>query len=63
MRHQLNRLLCQLRRQGCAQPSVVHSAQTPQALEQAAEIDARTHWPTHRIRSFLLTQCAKRRAD
>lgn len=63
MRHQLNRLICQLRHQGSAQSSVVRSAQTPQAMEQAAELDAQTHWPTHRIRSFLLTQRAHRRAD
>jgi hypothetical protein len=28
----------------------------PAALEQARELDARTVWPTHRIRSFLSTQ-------
>ncbi|ADU98356.1 hypothetical protein HF896_03410 [Alicycliphilus denitrificans] len=28
------------------------------ALEQALDLDARTVWPTHRIRSFLSTQAA-----
>ena len=63
MRHQLSRLICQLRRQGSVQPSVVRAVQMPQALEQVTELDAQTHWPTHRIRSFLLTQRAHRRAD
>ncbi|MDL5035558.1 hypothetical protein [Comamonas resistens] len=57
MRHQLKHLMCRFRRQGSGQPlAVCPPAHTPQALEQAAELDARTSWPTHRIRSFLLTQ-------
>lgn len=32
------------------------AATVPQALEQTRELDARTSWPTHRIRSFLSTQ-------
>jgi len=29
-----------------------------QALEQMRELDARTSWPTHRIRSFLSSHTA-----
>ena len=64
MRHQLTRLMCQFRRQGQTQATAMPAPlRTPQVLEQAAELDAQTHWPTHRIRSFLLTQRAHRRAD
>ena len=53
MRHQLKHLMCRFRRQGSGQPlAVCPPAHTPQALEQAAKLDARTSWPTHRIRSF-----------
>ena len=56
--------MCQFRRQGQTQAAAMPAPlRTPQVLEQAAELDAQTHWPTHRIRSFLLTQRAHRRAD
>ena len=64
MRHQLTRLMCQFRRHGQTQPATALAPQhTPQALEQTAELDAQTHWPTHRIRSFLLTQRTRQHTD
>ncbi|MEX8192540.1 hypothetical protein [Comamonas guangdongensis] len=33
-------------------------AARPQALEQTRELDARTSWPTHRIRNFLSSRTA-----
>ena len=31
-------------------------AQAPSAMEHAMHLDLQTHWPTHRIRSFLSLQ-------
>ena len=57
MRHQLTRLMCQFRRQGQTQAAAMPAPlRTPQVLEQAAELDAQTHWPTHRIRCYLHSQ-------
>ena len=60
MRQQLTRLICRFSRNGSL-PSVRRDAATahpplttPKALQQTAELDARTEWPTHRIRRFWL---------
>lgn len=43
-------------RPGMATPQAQMQAQAPSALEQAMSLDQQTHWPTHRIRSFLSLQ-------
>ncbi len=60
MRQQLNRFICRFRRRDTL-PSAPRNATTahppltpPKALQQTAELDARTDWPTHRIRRFWL---------
>lgn len=40
--------------QAKAQPQM--QAQAPSAMEHAMHLDLQTHWPTHRIRSFLSLQ-------
>lgn len=39
-----------------AQPQAQMQAQAPSAMEHAMHLDLQTHWPTHRIRSFLSLQ-------
>lgn len=56
MRRQLNQCLHPLRCWMASHASRRSSMPTAQALEQASQLDARTSWPTHRIRSFLLMQ-------
>lgn len=41
---------------GMATPQAQMQAQAPSALEHAMSLDQQTHWPTHRIRSFLSLQ-------
>ena len=60
MRQQLTRFICRFRHRDSL-PSVrrdattAHRLLTPsKALQQTAELDARTDWPTHRIRRFWL---------
>lgn len=39
-----------------ATPQAQMQAQAPSAMENAMHLDLQTHWPTHRIRSFLSLQ-------
>lgn len=39
-----------------AQAQAQMQAQAPSAMEHAMHLDLQTHWPTHRIRSFLSLQ-------
>jgi hypothetical protein len=42
--------------QAKAQAQAQMQAQAPSAMEHAMHLDLQTHWPTHRIRSFLSLQ-------
>jgi len=42
--------------QAAMQPKAQMQAQAPSAMEHAMHLDLQTHWPTHRIRSFLSLQ-------
>ena len=60
MRQQLTRFICRFSRKGSL-PSVRRDAATahpplttPKVLQQTAELDSRTDWPTPRIRRFWL---------
>ena len=60
MRQQLTRFICLFRHKSSL-PSVRRDATTahpplttPKVLQQTAELDSRTDWPTHRIRRFWL---------
>lgn len=60
MRQQLTRFICRFSPKSSL-PSIrrdattAHTQQTtPKILQQTAELDARTDWPTHRIRRFWL---------
>ena len=60
MRQQLTRFICRFSHKSSL-PSVRRDATTahpplttPKVLQQTAELDSRTDWPTHRIRRFWL---------
>lgn len=42
--------------QAAMQAQAQMQAQAPSAMEHAMHLDLQTHWPTHRIRSFLSLQ-------
>jgi hypothetical protein len=42
--------------QAALQAKAQMQAQAPSAMEHAMHLDLQTHWPTHRIRSFLSLQ-------
>nr|WP_180318159.1 hypothetical protein [Delftia acidovorans] len=43
-------------RVAASQAQAQMQAQAPSAMEHAMHLDLQTHWPTHRIRSFLSLQ-------